>query len=128
MKKEYCVEIAELLKFCDYIHMSYYEYHDRLEKKSMPKILIGGEYLKIIINGDVCSSLSLLKNRIKTFLIFFDSIRKNNVSTEKDKERCGSYVKKFNSMFDDVYEKIKCEKNVLLDKNSKNVVMMNYFI
>lgn len=126
MQTTTCEKIGKILTMADDIHFSYYEYGDRLSAESVPDVLAGGDCLSIVISNPL-KGLKFLKKRMIPFLKFCESVRKRSDSKDKDRAIYGSYVKKFNSFFEEIIEEINIDGNYCVDNFSKNIIMIEYF-
>ena len=125
MLKETCIDIGKLLKMADDIHLGYYEYRNRLEKASVPEILVGGDCLPIILSNPQ-RGLIILKKRLNPFLKFCISICKKSDSTNTERKIYGSKVVKFGKLFEEVARNKDVCNVLIVEDDTKNTIMMEY--
>ena len=126
MNKETYKNIGKVLKIADDIHLSYYEYKNRMKKDVVPSMLVGGDCLSAILSNPF-NGLENLHKKLHPFLKFCNSIRTRGDSTDKERSRYGGYVKKFKKAYQDVFENNDVIKGCYVDSFGKCLIMMEYF-
>ncbi len=120
--KEFCGKIGQLLKKADNMQMYYYESHNKLN--DIPKELIGGKSLSMVLNRPK-DGILFLQKLADPFARFCDAKRKKR---SNDWRIAYGRMMLFTKLLNDVLERVDSEEDCCVSTSSKNIIILEYLM